>query len=102
MMAKVVYNADYGGFGLSEAAIARYAELKGLVLNPDEHFERNSIPRHDSCLVQVVEELGTDVDTEYSDLRIREVPDGSRYRIHEYDGFESVILESEEEWCVAE
>ena len=101
-MAKVVYNADYGGFGLSDVAIARYAELKGLILNTEEYFEKDSIPRHDSCLVQVVEELGKDVDTDYSDLRIREVPDGSRYRIHEYDGFESVILELEEEWCVAE
>jgi len=101
MMAKVVYNADYGGFGLSEAAVARYAELKGFVLNREEYLEKHLIPRHDPCLVQVVEELGTDVNTDYSDLRIREVPDGSRYRIQEYDGFESVILESEEEWCVA-
>lgn len=100
-MAKVVYNADYGGFGLSDAAVARYIELKGFVLNREEYLEKYSIPRHDSCLVQVVEELGKDVDTAYSKLRIREVPDGSRYRIHEYDGFESVILESEEEWCVA-
>ena len=101
-MAKVVYNADYGGFGLSDAAAARYIELKGFVLNTEVHIERDAIPRHDPCLVQVVEELGTDVNTNYSDLRIREVPDGSRYRIHEYDGFETVILESEEEWCVAE
>lgn len=100
-MAKVVYNADYGGFGLSDAAVARYIELKGFVLNREEYLEKYLIPRHDPCLVQVVEELGTNVDTAYSKLRIREVPDGSRYRIHEYDGFESVILESEEEWCVA-
>ena len=101
-MAKVVYNADYGGFDLSKAAVARYIELKGFVLNTEAWIQRDAIPRHDSCLVQVVEELGTDVNTNYSDLRIREVPDGSRYRIHEYDGFETVILESEEEWCVAE
>jgi len=31
-MTKVVYNACYGGFGLSEAAMLRYAELKGFKL----------------------------------------------------------------------
>lgn len=34
-------------------------------------------------------------------LSIRWVPLGVRFRIHEYDGSESVILESEEQWFVA-
>jgi hypothetical protein len=111
MMAKVVYTADYGGFGLSHEAIARYSELKDLGLTrieghwsyPDgEWFYDREITRHDSVLAQVVEELGREADGPFAELCIREVPDGSRYRIQEYDGFESVILESEEEWCVAE
>ena len=32
---KVVINACYGGFGLSEKAILRYAELKGLTVYPE-------------------------------------------------------------------
>ena len=32
---KVVINACYGGFGLSEKAIMRYAEIKGLTLYPE-------------------------------------------------------------------
>ena len=32
---KVVINACYGGFGLSEKAVMRYAELKGLALSPE-------------------------------------------------------------------
>lgn len=32
---KVVINKCYGGFGLSEAAMQRYAELKGLTLYPE-------------------------------------------------------------------
>jgi hypothetical protein len=32
-MTKIVYNACYGGFGLSEKAIMRYAELKGIKLH---------------------------------------------------------------------
>lgn len=49
-MGKVVYNACYGGFGLSHKAIKRYAELKGLklydygydkfILCPVEEYER--------------------------------------------------------------
>lgn len=100
-MAKVVYNGDYGGFGLSDLAITLYAELKGIAV-PGDYFQTSTIARHDRALVQAVEELGELADTKYSDLRIREVPDGARYRIDEYDGFESVILESEEKWETAQ
>lgn len=31
-MTKIVYNACYGGFGLSKEAVLRYAELKGITL----------------------------------------------------------------------
>jgi hypothetical protein len=34
MTTKVVYNACFGGFGLSHKAIMRYAELKGIKLYP--------------------------------------------------------------------
>lgn len=33
-MTKIVYNTNYGGFGLSDAAIMRYAEIKGITLYP--------------------------------------------------------------------
>lgn len=53
-MAKIVYNACYGGFGLSHEAVLRYAEIKGITLYhkdesgifthyylcPPEEFER--------------------------------------------------------------
>ncbi len=34
-MVKVIYSACHGGFGLSEAAMRRYAEIKGLRLYPE-------------------------------------------------------------------
>lgn len=34
---KVVINRCYGGFGLSDKAIMRYAELKGITLYADKH-----------------------------------------------------------------
>ena len=36
-----------------------------------------------------------------SDLEIRWVPVGSRFRINEYDGSESVVLFEEENWLIA-
>lgn len=117
-MAKIVYNSCYGGYGLSDAAIQRYAELKRLPIykkrisgdydytswyytDRDESFSRDSIPRNDPLLAQVVEELGAEAGDDYAELSIREVPDGSRYRIDDYDGRELVILESEEVWEIA-
>lgn len=35
------------------------------------------------------------------DLRIMWVPVGTQFRIHEYDGSESLVLSSAEEWFVA-
>lgn len=35
MSFKVVFNACFGGFGLSDAAIKRYAEIKGITLYPE-------------------------------------------------------------------
>ena len=35
------------------------------------------------------------------DLIVQWVPVGARFRIHEYDGSESLVFESEERWVVA-
>lgn len=34
-------------------------------------------------------------------LKIRWVPEGTQFRVHEYDGSETVILDSEEKWFMA-
>lgn len=59
------------------------------------------IDRTDPALVQVVEELGSKANTRFSDLKIAEIPSGTLYRIDEYDGFESVMTQSEYDWKVA-
>jgi len=146
-MAKVVYNACHGGFNLSEAAVQRYAEIKGIPLwieagseamrrmgvvtyytvpegeriemlenwcsHPAEvltahsakyksqRLDARAIPRHDSALVQVVEELGDKASGPFADLKIAVVPDGGRYRIEEYDGRESIEQPDDIEWNVA-
>lgn len=142
MMAKIAYSARYGGFGLSEDGLRRYAEIKGLTLYPEEgefgmvvwwvvppenrprelnnwasatraeriaHNEAykaarlydKDIPRTDPALIQVIEEMGEKANSRFSNLKIADVPSGGKYRIDEYDGFESVMTPDDYEWSVA-
>lgn len=94
MSAKVVYNACYGGFSLSDKAKARLTEL-GMKL-PDYDWQ---IPRHDKLLVQVVEELGKEANGDYADLCVETI-DGNKYRIEEYDGKETIVESNDIEWIV--
>lgn len=109
---KVVINRCYGGFGLSDAAVIRYAELKGINLVMEESNERIggsvfyldgikddkhyfsyydlSEDRADPFLVQVVEELGQAANGFASDLHVINIPDDVDYSVEEYDGIEWV------------
>jgi len=100
-MSKIVYNACYGGFGLSEKAINRYWEIKGAPVPDDFSAYDLEGDRSDPVLVQVVEELGEEVNSWASKLVIRELPAGTLYRIDEYDGFESVCTQDDYKWSVA-
>lgn len=95
-MTKIVYNACFGGFGLSKKAIARYTELSGI-----SEFSVYDLSRTDPFLVQVVEELGEKANDAYSYLLIRELPAGTKYRIDEYDGNERVFTIDDYEWEIA-
>jgi hypothetical protein len=101
-MVRVVYNACYGGFSLSNDAMDRIIELGYEGLRPNAEYDPSyesffasikywgdcDIPRHNPILVQVVEELGEKANGSCARLAIEEV-DGP-YRIEEYDGFETV------------
>jgi hypothetical protein len=118
-MTKVVYNACYGGFGLSKEACQRYWDIKGQqvwiedaqwgfdvwLVPPNERLEEayrkqtwyyNNVSRHDPVLVQVVEELGDKANGMCAELAIDEVYDS--YRIDEYDGYESVETAGSYDW----
>jgi hypothetical protein len=98
-MTKIVYNACYGGFGISAKAEVRYWELKGED-RPVKWYSRD-LERDDPILAQVVEELGEEANGAFSDLQIEELEAGTRYRIEEYDGFETVEVESDYSWRIA-
>ena len=95
-MTKIVYNSCHGGFGLSLEAVIRYREITGA-----KEFYDRAIERNDPALIQVVEELGGKANGSCADLRIAEVPAGTRYRIDEYDGLESVMTIDDYDWSVA-
>lgn len=98
-MTKIVHNACYGGFSLSEKAIKRYWELKGEPCPED--WWGTHLDRTDSILVQVVEELGDSASGRYAKLQICELEKGTLYRIDEYDGYESVMTQDDYDWSVA-
>jgi hypothetical protein len=105
---QIVINAGFGGFGLSDAAIARYAELSGIPLIPaeNEHGYQTAwykgvvndnnfwscidIPRDDKHLVQVVKELGQEANDYFANLKIVEIPADIDWVIGDYDGQEWV------------
>lgn len=46
--------------------------------------------RADPLLVQTVEELGEAANGAHAELKIVEIPDGTKWEIDEYDGMESI------------
>lgn len=91
---KVVYNACYGGFGLSQKAFSLYnnkrSNLNLSTINYDVEILRN-----DPLLVEVIEELGQEANGKFAQLEIMEIPNQYTdcYTIDEYDGLEGVICE---------
>ena len=84
-MAKIVINCCHGGFSLSSNALQEYRRRKG-----DENIDDLDIARDDPILVEIVETMGSDANTRFSDLKIVEIPDGVNWFIQEYDGDEWV------------
>lgn len=130
---KVVYNACYGGFGLSDEAVkwleanASDQNVRDFLKNkrieieekkkqgPDwcfsvedlmgtsllYDFNEKGIPRHHKDLVACVETLGNDASGICSRLAIAEI-EGKKYRVDEYDGWESVYTPDSYDWVIIE
>lgn len=101
---KVVINTCFGGFGLSEEAIALYRMLRELsdsVRSLADHVRptyADEIARDDYDLVYVVETLGEKANTPHSKLKVVEIPADVKWQIEEYDGSEH-IAEQHRIWC---
>jgi hypothetical protein len=84
---RVVINTCYGGFGLSDCAIAEYKKLLGIT---DPSFYDRDIPRDDPYLVKIVRELGMAANGPHANLKIIEIPGDVLWHVTEYDGNEWV------------
>ena len=83
-MRKIVVNACYGGFGLSDFA-------KNLLGYSTEDYVGSQLARDDVRLVDIVERFPDKVNGFASELRIVEIPDDVQWAIQEYDGMEHVV-----------
>lgn len=122
-MTKIVYNACFGGFSLSDEAMMLYCQKKGITVYPQresyhtvfwtvpENERSNTSGRHtiyegdiardDPVLAEVVEELGDKANGLCAELVVEDLPKGTFYRITEYDGFERIETNDDIEWRVA-
>ena len=103
-MKKVIINNCYGGFNLSDQAMEKYGQLKGLNLkkisgeyyingveNEKYIFDERDIKRDDPYLIEVVSTLKKAANGFLSDLKIVEIPQDVRFIIEDYDGLETVV-----------
>lgn len=94
---KIVINACFGGFGLSDEA------LKFLNLDSDRQYrlnwdQNNKINRTDFKLIKCINTLGSERSSgDYAALKVVEIPDDVDWEIEEYDGAECVV-EKHRKW----
>ena len=92
---KVVRNARYGGYSLSQKA---YHALEDLFWEKGRDFEKyapdlRDLLRDDEDLIKVIEEIGIEEASGYhTRLKIVEIPIEAKFIIKEYDGMEWIEL----------
>lgn len=86
-----MYNTCYGGFSLSQAAIDEYKRRCPDGKNPRMY----QMDRDDQVMVQIIKEMGKMANGKFSDIRLQSIPVEYRehYKIDEYDGLESVVID---------
>ena len=94
---KVVINGCYGGFGLSQLALSvLYKNYPDMVeVHKDYRGEyvmylSDEVERHDKRLIEVVENLGSELASVYYANLVIETIYTPVYRVSEYDGYESI------------
>jgi hypothetical protein len=91
MTQKIVINADYGGFSITQEAEDLYCAYAGIPEAERGAFYNQGIERDDPILIRVLEQLGVmECSGDHAALRIVEIPDDVKWTIEEYDGKEWV------------
>lgn len=94
---KIVVNRCFGGFSLSEKALAELGENWSEYGLYEEGRPWREDWRHDPKLVEVVERLGDEANGWSAKLEVVEIPDDVEWTIQEYDGQEW-IAEKHRTW----
>jgi len=87
----VMYNTCYGGFSLSEAAVAEYRRRCPEAV----HVSARNVERHDPVMVQIVREMQEKANGMCAKIELERIPAEyqNHYEIGEYDGLEGVQLQ---------
>ena len=87
-MLSVMVNNCFGGFGLSQEAIAEYYRRT-------RELATSSICRHDPVMVQIVREMGHRANDRHARVELEDIPAeyADFYIIQEYDGRETLVIE---------
>ncbi len=114
-MTKIAYNRCFGGFDLSNQAFEALLDRKGIkwekvkstfsfdywktgkVDKDDAYLSSYSFyfDRRDPDLIAVIEMFGAEANGSHADLQICDLPTGTHYYIHEYDGSETIITKDQ-------
>ena len=93
----ILYNARYGGFGISQKAIDEYNKRK-LIINPNEEILDKCcsdwVDRADNLMCQLYTEMGNEFNDKYSKIKIKYIPKRyeNHYIIDECDGLENISI----------
>ena len=103
-MYKIATNRSYTSFRLSKEAVKKGKELAPNcpfwaqvdLYGPSAGY-LGTLPRHNKVLVKVIEELGGDANTEYSELDIVKI-NSPLYRFEKNNDYEYLITPDKTSW----
>ena len=97
---KIVINQAYGGFRVS-AEFCEYYNIP-YVFHMEMCFAQEAISRKDQRLISYIETFGSKAASDkYANLVLVDIPDGTAYRVRDYDGYQYIEYRDEIEWEIA-
>ena len=118
-MPKIAYNTNHGKFSLSHEAIMFYAKLANInivpiknseysydyyvngIIDDGHYFYHYNIERTDPFLIETIEQLGDKANCFNSKIKIKYLPEGTKYFINGYGGYETIVTEDDIIWKIA-
>lgn len=97
---KLIINHSYVGFRPSieflEAYNIPYYMSIGMPV------AREEISRMDKRLIEFIEKYGSERASYVGEIVVEDIPNGTHYIIHDYDGYETIEYRDKVDWKIAE